>query len=95
MVTGFAIPFTINTDYFPLLMASAFRKSRAPSQLCHFPRLINYSQGTLLSSPDSDHPPGLGVLGSCCYDCVCLPIWLIYANKSMHFISGGDLPEVN
>lgn len=48
VVIGFTVPFTINTDYFPPLMASACSNSRAPPQFYHFPD--NYElQSRLLS----------------------------------------------
>lgn len=74
-MTGFTVPFTINTDYFSSLMASAFSNSRAPPQFCHF--LDNYELQSRLPSYLllTQITFGLKALGSLpdryCYSCVC------------------------
>jgi hypothetical protein len=90
VVTGFTVPFTINIDYFPSLMASAFSKSRAPPHLCHFPDNYKLSSRSRLISTWLKSLSCLGSSGQfttwmLLWLCLLksLPVLLLQANKRM------------
>lgn len=103
-ITGFTVPFTVDIDYFTSLMASAFIKNKVPPQLCAFPNNYKLPSRPLLSSPDSNHAPGLRAPGNflhrCCYDYVYMSIYQAARYRKINlsfllFASGGDLSGVN